>query len=350
MLASFLSYPVYQQLIFHTLCYNDEACSTAITNQSSCKIQDATVLQYQREASHWILYTNLAASLPAILLSLLYGSLSDVFGRKQFIILPAVGGAVNSIVILIVQYVRPNDFRIYLIGAGVSGLTGGFSVFNLAVYSYIANSSNYGNRTQRMAWLEATSYLSSFLSQLVSGIWIERQGFSIPYFGILACQISVIFYVLLFLPSLPQSLPQSTSSENKPLLNSDKKESGRAFLLTIVTVVTNNVFRFVQLFSRSWRLILLSFVFFVLEVNFLGITDTVILYALTRLCWSSDLIGYFLAEKSFCNAVAAMIILPLLMKFKVKDTHIAIIGLVSGATALVMMGVASNTWIMFIGK
>ena len=90
--------------------------------------------------------------------------------------------------------------------------------------------------------------------------------------------------------------------------------------------------------------------FFIVEINFLGINDTVILFSLGGpLCWTSDWLGYFLALKSFMNGVAALFILPLLVFCNVKDTTILIVGLVSGAAGLVFMGLSTTTWMMFIG-
>ena len=109
----------------------------------------------------------------------------------------SVGATINAFLIVVVQYTSPD----YTWAYGLSGLTGGFSVFNLSAYSYAADISNHDNRTQRMGWLEATTYASSFLSQLIGGVWIDKQGYATPYFGVIACHVTVVFYVLLFLPA-----------------------------------------------------------------------------------------------------------------------------------------------------
>ena len=87
----------------------------------------------------------------------------------MFLILLSVGATINALLIVIVQCTSPDYMWVYLVGAGLSGLTGGFFVFNLSAYSYAADISNHGDYTQRMGWLEATAYTSSFLSQLISG-------------------------------------------------------------------------------------------------------------------------------------------------------------------------------------
>ena len=105
-----------------------------------------------------------------------------------------------------------------------------------------------------------------------------------------------------------------------------------------------------MLFQNS-SLALLLLVFLTVEMNFMGINDIVVLYTLSRpLCWAPELIGYFLAGKVFMNGMAALLVLPCLSYCKVPDTVIVLIGLLSGAVALVTMGAASHTWVMVIGQ
>lgn len=357
MFASFLSYPLYQELLHHTFCKQDPDCPLPYNDSSSCnsEIYPPTV---RDKTSHWILYTNLSMGLSSLLLSLLYGSLSDALKeRRVFLALPSVGGAINSLIVIIVQCVGPDYTWVYLIGAGLCGLTGGFSVFNLSAYSYVSDISAHDDRTWKIGWLEATMYISSFLSQLLGGVWIQLQGYTLPYFGILACHITVVFYVILFLPPAQSEKQlgeavQKTIAETRPLLNnaddlaSDSSLHKRKFWL--ILNVFSRIYHFFQLLRSSWRHVCLTLIFFILEINFLGITDTVILYALSRLCWDSKAIGYFLAEKSGFNAIAALLILPVLVKMRVGDPMIAVIGLLFGSAALVVMGFATHSWIMFI--
>ena len=345
MFASFLSYPTYQQLLYSTLCNHN--CSTS--HNSTCNKPSPVQLHYQSETSHWILYTNLAQGIPTILVSLACGSLSDLLGRRLFIILPAVGSALNSINVLLVYYMAPKKISIYLIGAVLSGVTGGFSTFNFAVYSYAADNSNHGNRTRKIGWLEAMTYFGSTLSGLVSGVWIKYQGFGPPYFGILACHITVMFYVILFLPPSTSSNHQSRVVEPINTTYFTNLNVTDVCTTTLVAMVIK-LYQFGCLFLNSCQLVALFLVFFVLEINFLGIIDTVVLYGLTRLCWGPDFVGYFLAAKSLVSGVAASLILPFLTYYGVKDIRIAVVGIISGAAALTVMGVATHTWIMFLGK
>ncbi len=112
-----------------------------------------------------------------------------------------------------------------------------------------------------------------------------------------------------------------------------------------------NLLQFLKIFFTNWKLAVLIITFFVVEINFLGITDVVIIYSLGKpLCWNFDLVGYFLAAKVLMNGAACLLILPVLVYFKVHDGIIVLVGLISGAAALVTMGLATQNWTMYIGE
>ena len=359
MFASFLTYPTFQQLLYSSVCSTTPNCTqpSSINDthvQRSCGNESSPVEEEVRtKVSHWILYNNLATSIPAILSAIFYGSFSDVYGRRIFIVLPAVGGMLNAVVVLSVSYFSPGKVYLYLIGSFVIGLTGGFSVLNFATYSYMADVSTVDQRTLKLSLLESMMYLGATLSSFVSGVWIKRDGFAPPYWGILACYTVVAMYTVLFLPetSTKKSLLLETrTTYGYSAVSSNSSFSNSSCRANILSSIVSRIFHFFYLLFTSWRVALLCFVFFVVEINFLGVTDIIVLYSINKLCWSSDWIGYFLGSKVFFNAVAALVCLPLLTAFfKATDTTILLMGLTSSVAALVTMGTASKTWIMLLG-
>jgi PCFT/HCP family folate transporter-like MFS transporter 1/3 len=244
----------------------------------------------------------------------------------------------NSVIVLIVQYTNPNGIGLYLIGGVISGLAGGLSVFNLSCYSYVADISSHGDRTSKIGWLESMTYFGATISSLVGGVWIMNEGIGSVYLGIIGCLVSVIFYVILFLP------PSVSHQSDLPTIN--QGEDHHPFYSVVTVAIVRKLCRFMKLVFSSWRIVILLFSFFILEINFLGITDLVVLYSITRLCWSSDVIGYFLASKNLFNGLGALIILPVLSFLKFNDVTILVLGLTSGSIALIIMGVADHSWVM----
>ena len=373
MFAVFLSYSTFQQLLYSRICHDTTNCTITMANDSndtsSCGVSNPIQENVRTQTSHWILYNNIAMSIPAIAVSLFYGTLSDLFGRRVFIVLPPLGGAINSTVVLVVMYLNPHSLSLYLIGSFMAGLTGNFALFNFAVYSYLSDITPTSQRTLRIGVLESMTYFGATLSGIIGGIWINNEGVTPPYWGILACNCIVVIYCTFCLPRSRQRSGDSTqtqinpthrqlpnvqhaySSEQRDILvkSSSNEVCKPSSISQLVKAVFKNLLQFVRIVFSSWQILLLFLVFFIVEINFLGIIDIVILYSFNRLCWTSDLLGYFLAGKVFCNGLAAILILPLLTLCGISDTIVVIIGLLSGIGALVTMGTATRTWIMMLG-
>lgn len=348
MFAQFLSYSVFQELISHIICERTPNCSETRNTSvnSSCPVPSNVERQVQSDASHWILYTNVAVGVPSILFALFYGSFSDVLGRKLFIFLPTIGAIANTAVILVGSYMQTLPLGYFLIGAFVTGICGSYSVINFAVYSYASDVSAHSGRTRQIGILESMTYIGATFGPMIGGIWLKRtSSFAAPFWCVLAAQFAVIVYTLTL---LPESLNfHSSIQKNNNALHAQEQPqtSNRLF-----KAVSKNIIEYFGLFFTNWKLAIMMGIFFVIEINFLGITDVVILYALGQpLCWSPDLIGYFLSLKVFLNGVASLIILPVLLLCGLSDTLVVLIGLVAGAASLVMMGLATKTWIMFLG-
>ena len=341
MFSSFLSYSVFQQLVRHMICQQTPNCTEkdfSSRNSSSkleCNEPSDIEQDVQSRTSHWILYVNLATGIPSIFVSMLYGSLSDQMGRRFFLALPAVGSIVNAGIILQVVYMDSLPLGYLLFGAFSLGCYGNFAVINFASYSYTSDISSHSKRTVKIGVLESMTYLGAALSLLLGGVWIKSGHFAPPFWCILSCNVVIILYIVLALPESLQVISASAQPSCVGLFGS----------------IAHNLFAFGKLLIGSWRLVVLMLIFFVVEINFLGITDIVILYAYGEpLCWSSDLIGYFLAEKVLLNGVAALFVLPVLAYLGVPDTGIIVVGLIAGVASLILLGASTHTWMMFIGK
>ncbi len=346
MFASFLSYPSFQELLREMVCQRTPNCTSAgnssranSSSDSGCGDESSEVDRIvQSETSHWILYANLARGLPAILVSLLFGSLSDQMGRKFFILLPAVGMMANMAVILQVIYIPSIPMGFLLFGSFAAGVYGSFSVMNLAVYSYASDVSVHKRRTVAISMLESMTYLGAALSQVIGGWWIKGGHYAPPFWLILGCSVAIILYVVL---ALPESLESSMVRHRYP----------RPTCVRLLSVVSRNLLDFGRLVLSSWKMVVLVLMFFVVEINFLGITDIAILYTMGEpFCWGPDLVGYFLALKVFLNGVAALFALPVLVHLQVPDTGIILTGLLAGGGALVLMGLSRYTWMLFLGR
>ena len=302
--------------------------------------------QVQTETSHWLLYLNIVGGVPSILMALLYGSISDRLGRKLFIILPAIGSAFNAVIVLQLVYLKETlPVAFLLIGSLVVGFFGNFSIINFAVYSYASDISVCNKRTRQLGILESMTYIGGTISLLLGGVWIKTsQSYSPPFWCIIACNIVIAVYVIVALPESWNFHKASTAGVNFQAEYFSRVKS-------LCKSIGKNICDYFALLLTNWRVAVLMTIFFIVEINFLGITDVVILYTIGEpLCWASDLIGYFLALKLFFNGISLLVILPILLAIGLSDTVILSLGFISGSSALIIMGLSTHTWMMFLGK
>lgn len=351
MFSNFLSYSSLQEFLEYLICSHTSNCTLSSISSSlnTCDVLVSEVdQQVQADTSHWLLYLNLAAGIPSILVSLLYGSLSDRLGRKLFIVLPAIGSAFNAAVVLQLLYLRETlPIAFLLFGSLVVGFFGNFSVINFAVYSYASDISACSKRTRQIGILESMTYIGGTVSLLLGGVWIKTsQSYSPPFWCIVACNIMIVIYVIV---GLPESW--SVAQRNSDAVNVQVDYYRDVGMKALCKSIGKNIYDYFALLLTNWRMAMLMMIFFVIEINFLGITDVVILYTIGKpLCWASDFIGYFLALKLFFNGISLLVILPILLAIGLSDIVILSLGLISGSSALVIMGLSTHTWMMFLGE
>ena len=372
MFASFLSYSVFQELLHHLVWRQQLLRAGNLSAEegahghyhgggsSSCEGEPSRLEQeVQSRTSHWLLYVNLASGLPSIAVSLFYGSLSDRIGRKPFILLPAVGTILNqNVVVLVLHYRDSLPLSVLLLGAAISGVCGSYSVVNFAVFSYVSDISVQAKRTLRISLLEGMTYLGATCSLLVGGVWVKSGHFSDPLLCVIAINVAIILYVVVALPETVGSVQREGLFQREGSFQ-EEGESRREpqtlrmsiKLCQLLLASLRSLLAFGRLLLGSWRVALLMVIFFAVEINFLGITDTIILFSLGQpLCWGSQLVGYFLAAQVFLYGVAALLVLPVLVFLGVRDEVVLVTGLLAGGAALILLGSATRTWMMFIGE
>lgn len=352
MFASFLSYTLFQELVHHLVCEQTDNCSSNASSEThswngtarGCNEPSSTEQLVQTRSSHWLLYINLATGLPSVLVSVFYGSISDQKGRRPFIILPAVGTILNQVVILLTVYFHNSlPLSFLLLGAFASGVCGSYSVVNFAVYSYASDVSAQSKRTLQISVLESMTYLGATASLVIGGLWVSSGHYAGPLLCIIAINVAIIAYTIVGVPESLGAFHRDDDSGRSPRQSLD--------MCQLVKAACRSLLSFIRLLTGTWRLVVLILMFLVVEINFLGITDTVILFALGEpLCWGPELIGYFLAAKVLLNGVATLFVLPALSYCGVRDTTVLVVGLVAGASSLTLMGFATHTWLMFVGE
>ncbi|CAJ1065567.1 proton-coupled folate transporter [Xyrichtys novacula] len=300
---------------------------------TSVTTKDPLQQQVETLTAHWSLYISLGGFSVALLVVPLLGSWSDLVGRRPVLIIPNIGMAVQAGIYLVVMYLKLP--LVYFLAARLlSGLTGEFSAVLAACFSYVADVSDRKSRTSRVAILEACLGLAGMLASIIGGQWRKAQGYINPFWLVLATNLGAVLYSYLF---VQESI---TPDPNAKLLTYRHHKNVWKLFSTGGISGQTSANRY-----KLW-LYLLSLAL-VVTVHF-GSRELFVLYELSSpLCWGSTLIGYGAAALQMAYLTSLMGLK--LMKTCLKDSWIAVVGLVSNISGMLVFSVADTTVLMFVG-
>lgn len=292
-------------------------------------VHDPLQTEVETLTAHWSLYINLGGFLVGLFMVILLGSWSDRAGRRLVLIIPSLGLAVQAAVYLTVMYLKLPVFW-FLIGRICSGLSGDFNAILAGCFAYVADTSERGSRTFRVAILEACLGLAGMFASIIGGQWRRAQGYINPFWLVLATNLTAALYAYLFVSETVTPDPQARLFSTRHhqavcrLYSSDAPPGRR---------------------SKLWLYILC---FFLVVTVHLGCSDLYVLYELSApLCWGPELIGYGSAAKHLAYLTSLTGLRA--MQCCLEDSWVALVGLTSNMVGLVVISVADTTALMFTG-
>lgn len=190
--------------------FSQEDCM-AMDDGNHSQIQEA-VQVYQNTFNY---YQSLIASILPVLVILFAGSISDQYGRKLPMV-TVLAGFVMFSVIYIITALNPSWPVEVLYAATVAvNATGSWVVFNMAVYSYLADITTMETRTKRMGWMDAIWYMGGPIGTLMGGWLYQAYGIATVFAvsGVLWL-LCIIYVILIVKESI--ATPTETTPKGKP--------------------------------------------------------------------------------------------------------------------------------------
>ncbi|XP_053728263.1 proton-coupled folate transporter [Synchiropus splendidus] len=296
---------------------------------------DPLLQEVETLTAHWNLYINLAGFSVGLLMVPLLGSWSDLAGRRPVLIVPSLGLALQAIIYLLVMYLKL-PVAYFLVGRLLSGLSGDFNAILAGCFAHIADISDRSSRTFRVAILEACLGLSGMLASIIGGHWRRAQGYINPFWLVLATSLASALYAFLFVQESVHPDPSArllTARHHKAVWRlfrtggSSSEDSGKL---------------------HRYKLWLYTLCFFLVVSVHFGTRELYVLYELsTPLCWGSALIGY--GSAALHVAYLSSLVGLKVMKLCLRDSWVAVMGLISNMTGLVVLSLADTTELMFTG-
>lgn len=325
--------PLFTQYLWDRISEDVGYNGTKSSECNSSQLVDPLQKEVERLTAHWSLYINLGGLSLGLLVVPFLGSWSDKAGRRPLLIIPNLGLALETVVYLVVMYMRlPVGY--FFLGRMLSGISGDFYCILASCFAYIADKTDRRSRTVRVAILESCLGVSGMFASIIGGQWKRTQGYINPCWLVLVTRLASALYSYLF-------VCESVSIDPSVRLFSTRHHKALWKLYSTGGSQSTGSF-------HKHKLWLYTLCFFVVVGVHLGCRDLYVLFELSSpLCWGPELIGYG-------SAALHLAYLSSLLGLKVMtrclaDSWVALVGLVSNIAGLLVFSVANTTALMFTG-
>lgn len=340
MFAVSIVFPTLQALAYDKVCYqkyNNSFCEQ-LRNATFQHEHPEETDYVQSETSHWILFGNIALTVPACFTVVLFlGSFGDKVGRKFPIILPLIGAIMQAVSCLLNSVYPSAPLGLLLMGPILSGCCGGIIACLMAVFSYISHLASAESKTMRIGIVESMIFLAGTLGVFVSGMMLDRTSFTFVFSFSLCLLCLALVYTVFCLPDIkPTELVTPTKWCGRWIVDSLKE-----WVVILKQPRGPRVRVVLFLLILSIDLILLCTV---------GELDILLLFLRREpLSWPQSMYGYYKGMENLLRGLVLVTVLPLLKKkMKTRDTSLAMAGMASKSMGLILLGVANQTWIVFL--
>ncbi|XP_046438910.1 proton-coupled folate transporter-like [Daphnia pulex] len=339
MLATFMQYSVFQDLVYQKTCqsnFNSSVCQNLNNNSYALDV-------VQEQASHWILGSTAALTIPSIIVANYLGSYSDLYDRKWPLLFPACGMVLASIVYILMSLYDSIPVSMIVLASFLSGIFGGFVSCIMSVMSYISAVTSEESRSLRVAMLEAMTFCGGTVGPFIGGALLgATQSHAAVFLVIMAFYVLVILYVIFLVPSVKDD----RSADEQLILTSEnycrKLFSCHHFQSSLQTCFKprpNN--------RRRNLLLLIACALITMTVT-AGEMDVAYLFTKDDpLNWSYETYSYYFGLKFGVGALSLIALSPVVRRLNLQEAITCCIGLVSKAAGLVLHGFATTNAMMF---
>ncbi|XP_046575159.1 proton-coupled folate transporter-like isoform X1 [Haliotis rubra] len=337
--ASAIFSPVMSQYVYHRISLQVFGNDTRAKNFSTLApcFQNTSDQGYilqeraQIQSSEKLSMFTVASSGIAVLSNVLLGTYSDFFGRKFLYVLSMTGNVLRTVITVVIIHWDLNlDY--FFLAMGLYGLCGGSWAFTLVSCAYTAdNTPPQQSRSLWMAVIESVTGVSTALTSLAVGYFIEATGYFYPSLTSALVIGLGIFVVVLF---MEETCPRQQQSCITPIQG----------LRNIVSVY---VFQGTRLKRGIIWLGLLIFLFSIINNSSGSNLDTLFEMNLP-FCWSPEKMGLFGTVTYLVKNLVGVFIVKGL-QCCMTDEVVAVVATLSAIGGDLMWGFAKNDFMLYAG-
>ena len=341
------SVQIVQQYIFQTLAREALSNTPNYTapNESVCLDQDLivsatgsndSIIQIQQKTNSLAMYLEIVRLGLSAVMALIFGSLSDIVGRKPVQAICLFGLALCCGVQVAVIELQLNMY-ILIAAAGINGCFGGLASILGVSFAAVSDVTSKKWRTLRMGTTESAIGFGKMSSYLMVYYWINYNGcdFKYPAYSLLGIASLAFIYLM----CLPESLPPKEK----------RKDGGFKRIASGAYVFVNPRF---PNWVKVWVCVALISIQGFCAV---GMGQIINYYLHNKpLEWTYDFIGIYGLVTSVSHIVTLIVVLPLLMALPIPEPILNPFIIVFAALVAIgtnaMMATVKTDWEMFVGK
>ena len=291
-------------------------------------------------SNNLVIYSHLVSKIPAIVVTILLGPITDRYGRRLGIILPSFGMVVQGVLTTVIIYCNINPYYILLANL-IAGITGDFTSLIASCFTYIADISSLRWRTFRLAAVEGILSFGKVAGQLTGSYWLNNINCNCLPLMMFYTAIT-IFMVLYTVFLLPESF-----TEAKRLKLSSKNKGG---VIGIYTQGAKLFFGRLPMLS-TWILYVSSASINLAVINVEGafLISEYFLKA-APFDFSSLQVALYQALRSLTQGVSSLFVVLIFVALSINDAWILLMGYIFNGVCNLLTGFASKTWQLYTSK
>jgi len=240
----------------------------------------------------------------------------------------------------------------YLLASGVYSFFGGFTCLLVGLYSFLADITSVEMRTTRIGLLDLFMFSGVPAGTFVSAYVFQYSGYYGIFITSTVIQIISFLYIAVFItdtrgPSSPYCYPDSELDSSAQPSSLIKRYISIFDWHQLAEVCRATLKRREH---NLRRVILLLIFLMLLNVTIFSEGSITYLYARKKFLWNEKQFTQFTTCVTIVSGVSIFLVMPVLSLYlKVHDATIGVLATISKITSLVIISLAPNGWVLFVG-
>ncbi|KAG0729027.1 Proton-coupled folate transporter [Chionoecetes opilio] len=330
------------EMVFKTNMLVDKICSVQLNYSSEvCRDLDSGNYKAQQDAvqrltTNYNLYCQLIELLPGAVVMILLGTWSDTRGRRLPLLLPLAGSTLKSLGLCCCVYWWSSPTLYVALSYIPLGLSGGIMAIFMAAYAYVSDDSGLRGRTTRLSLVGMSMLVALPLGNALGTVVFPSGGYTAVFaLDFITSLLGIVYGVIRLTNKGPKSAPGSTQVGKVTPLSKLRRSLGVVFRRR----------------AGGGRASILGHGSgIVLYMVTVGVNNFMFLFTRYKFQWNYKQFSAWNICNCVVSVIATCVLVPLLSyRWHIDDTILAFSGAAFHVFFGVLIGTATDPWILYLG-